>query len=437
MVVEGNRVFACHSEENLDTTTQGRVVAIDATGTGDVTGTKEIWRVDGILAGYSSPAVHGGHLYVVENGGTLLCFATADGKRLWDLNLGTVGKGSPVWADGKIYVPEVNGKFYIVEDRPEGPKVLDRKQFQSRDGTVIEIQGSPAVADGRIYLPTSNATYAIGPRQPRPAPAPAAAAAEPSPGEAGPPAALRLVPGDVVLSPGESATFRARLYDGSGRFLRETKEIALAPKGIAGKVSGASFTADLGAPFQAGIVEGKVGEVAGTARVRVVARLPLAEDFEKGKLPAGWIGLSPLKFQVTDRDGSKVLQKLSTNPKFFRADCYLGRPEWSGYTLQADVLGTKARRSLPDYGIIGCRYTFYLGRDPRTLQHIARVVGWLPMPRIQKDAPFDWKPDVWYRMKKCGWTRRGARAWSAARSGRETSPSPRSGPWRWKTRRPR
>ena len=41
------RVYASHGEENIDNTAMGRVVCIDATGTGDVTQTHEVWRYDG------------------------------------------------------------------------------------------------------------------------------------------------------------------------------------------------------------------------------------------------------------------------------------------------------------------------------------------------------------------------------------------------------
>src|SRR5262245_15871994 len=74
LVVENNRVFVTHSEENIDATSMGRLVAIDATGTGDVTKTKEVWRVEGLEAGYASPAVHQGRLYVVDNGANLFCY---------------------------------------------------------------------------------------------------------------------------------------------------------------------------------------------------------------------------------------------------------------------------------------------------------------------------------------------------------------------------
>ena len=33
-------------------------------------------------------------------------------------NLGTVGKASPVWADGKIFAAEVNGQFHVLRPEP-------------------------------------------------------------------------------------------------------------------------------------------------------------------------------------------------------------------------------------------------------------------------------------------------------------------------------
>ena len=47
VVVDGARVYASHNQENTDTTVMGRVVCINGTGTGDITKSHELWRVDG------------------------------------------------------------------------------------------------------------------------------------------------------------------------------------------------------------------------------------------------------------------------------------------------------------------------------------------------------------------------------------------------------
>ena len=46
VLVDGTTVYAAHSEENVDEASMGRVVAIDATGCGDITETHEVWRAE-------------------------------------------------------------------------------------------------------------------------------------------------------------------------------------------------------------------------------------------------------------------------------------------------------------------------------------------------------------------------------------------------------
>ena len=64
-------------------------------------------------------------LYHVDNGAVLASFDRASGRALWHRNLGTIQKGSPVLADGKLYVGTENGKFFILRPRADGVDVLD------------------------------------------------------------------------------------------------------------------------------------------------------------------------------------------------------------------------------------------------------------------------------------------------------------------------
>ena len=118
---------------------EGRVVAIDATGSGDVTKTHELWRAP-IGAGYSSPALGGGKLFVVDNSANLYALDPATGEELWELNVGRVGKGSPVWADGKIYLTEVNGRFVIAKDGDEAGEILDIEQIRAHNPQRYEFE---------------------------------------------------------------------------------------------------------------------------------------------------------------------------------------------------------------------------------------------------------------------------------------------------------
>ena len=77
---------------------------------------------------------------------------------------------------------------------------------------------------------------------------------------------------------------------------------------------------------------------------------------------------------------------------------FSGPPVDGGYTVQADLLGSPKegrRPTLSDMGLINSRYKMILlGKEKQV-----RLVSWAPIPRIQKDVPFDWQPDVWYRAK--------------------------------------
>jgi outer membrane protein assembly factor BamB len=403
-VVERNLVYIGHSEENTHPTNpevplMGSVVCIDATGTGDVTTTHIKWKHDGIDFGYASPLLKDGRLYCVDNGGKMHCLSAADGKTLRTHHLGTAGKGSPVWADGKIYVTEANGRLLILEPTESDCKELDVKEIESRyPGTKLEAHASPAVADGRVYLVTRDAIYCVGKkdwsgeRDPVP-PLPEEPAADAS----GSAAFVQVVPGEVQIQPGEKAEFHVRLFDSSGRRVAD-QSAEWSVKGLKGNVSDVgvlTVAADSGS--HGGGLAAKVGELTGTARVRVLQPAPIAEDFEsidEGKVPTAWIGAAG-KCQVVTLDGSKVLKKLGENPQFQRVDIFIGPPSMTGYTIEAELRGTEKKRQLPDMGVTANRYTLELLGTKQRLS----IISWRPMPRLQQVIPFQWQKDTWYHLK--------------------------------------
>src|SRR6185436_7633426 len=89
------------------------------------------------------------------------------GALQWRQNLGTVGKGSLVVADGKIYVTEVNGTFKILQPGTDSAKVLDTEQVLVKGTRSAEIYGSPAIAYGRIYFTTEEGVYCLGNKKAR------------------------------------------------------------------------------------------------------------------------------------------------------------------------------------------------------------------------------------------------------------------------------
>ena len=130
----------------------------------------------GVQAGYASPVSDGERIYLVDNGGILFAFDAKTGKQLWQQNLGTIQKSSPVLADGKLYVGTekgMGGKFYIIRPHADKAEILDQDWLGTTQKSE-PIVASPAVARGRVYVVSMDAIYAIGPkaRAGKPAPAP-------------------------------------------------------------------------------------------------------------------------------------------------------------------------------------------------------------------------------------------------------------------------
>ncbi len=405
VAVDGTTVYASHSEENTDTPgIMGRLVAIDATGTGDVTKTHERWRADELGAGFSSPLVHGGVVYSIDNSANLFAFDAKSGRPLWKHKLGTVGKGSPAWADGKLYVTELNGRFYILKPGPDGVETLDQDEITVADATegpagrYAELYGSPAFANGRIYLSTEAGLFCLGdPKQPfRATPGTPVALTEPAAPADAAPAVLQVVPAEVLLRPGETVRFTVKAFDAQGRALPAPAGAVWSLQGLAGTLADGGFTPDAGKP-QAGKVAAKVGTLEATARVRVIPPLPWSFDFEAvevGKTPPWWIGAGT-KFPVAELDGGKVLAKPPVAVGLDRSDVYLGPPSLTGYTIQADLRGSIKGRKRPDLGLINSGYHLDLMGNHQKVQ----VRAWPSELRLEKSVPFPWEPDIWYTMK--------------------------------------
>ncbi len=395
IVVDGTHVFACHSEENLDNLSMGRVVCIDGTGTGDVTKTHEVWRADNLEVGYPSPALHGGMLYLVDNSANLVCLDAKTGNRLWVYNLGTVGKGSPVVADGKIYVTEENGVFHILQPSATECKSLDTEKLTMKDGRYAELYGSPAIAYGRVYFTAESGLYCIGDKN-KPFPA-SAAAPHTNDSQAGAPAFLQIVPAEILAKPGEKVKFRARAFDAKGNYVSEVKA-AWSQASLSGQLSAAGeLAASKNSPATAGHLTAKFENLEGKARVRIIPEAPWNEDFESseiGKYPAYFLGASN-KFGVQLIDGNKVLVKPPAAAGLNRSDIFLGPPAMKNYTIQADMLGKKVRRQMPDMGLIANRYTLDLQGALQRLQ----IRVWAAELLNSKTIDFKFDPDVWYTMK--------------------------------------
>jgi outer membrane protein assembly factor BamB len=426
LVMVGNDVVATHSEENFDTNEMGLLTRFDAGLKGELKKEQTKWFRHGVQIGFPTPVVDeaAGLLYAIDNGAILFGINLESGETVWTKKLGTLQKGSPVLADGKLYIGTENGRVYILKPSKTGVEVLSDVALpvSKQEGTggaepgPEPVVASPAVANGRVYVASMDALYAIGPKTPKAAPTAAAPAAAPA--GSGAPAAALVVPSDVTLKAGQAQKFSVTLFDANGNKLATPAgtTVTWAAEGLKGTAApDGTFTPDAAAGGQGGALKATVGALTALARIRVALAGKFEENFEGYTTeapPPGWVN-TPNKFDIKDLEGSKVLQRREDQTLTRRARMFFGSPDMANYTVEADVRTTERRRQQGDVGVIAQRYVFVLFGNSQKVE----LQPWQPNVEMTKAAPFAWKGDTWYRVKvevqnqKDGTVRARAKAW--------------------------
>lgn len=140
----------------IDSGRGGPAVAVDATGSGDVSQTNLRWRIAHVPEGFSTPVVVGDYLYRLHSPGVLSCRKWADGTEVYRERLQGVDPAiSPFTTpEGRIYCVGA-GKSVVVK---AGPKFELLAQNDLGDPS----RASPAVAGGRIYIKGGRYLFCIG-----------------------------------------------------------------------------------------------------------------------------------------------------------------------------------------------------------------------------------------------------------------------------------
>jgi len=393
-VVRGTTMFIAHGEENMGTTEMGMVAAIDLAGkTGEIPISELRWKVYGFMPTFSSPLLDGNRLTVIDNGAVVGAFDVNTGTQLWSRSLGTLQKGSPALADGKLYVGTENGKVFILRPGETGVEVLSEVVLGNPADPDV-IFASPVVAGGRVYVTSMERLYAIGPKAPVAVPqASAPAAAAPSTAA---PAVVQVFPYEALLDGGEAQSFSVRLFDRQGNFIRQAAaaEVQWAVDQLEGTI-GADGRYTAPTTGTAGYVKATVAGITGQARVRVIPALPWSIDFEgMTTTPMWWI--SNLKASPRELDGNTFLVRPRDDTVGRRTRFLTGKPEWSDYTVEVDVSGVEMRRQRGDVGIINQRYIMMLFGNNQKIE----LQPWQAADEMTVSVSnFSWPVDTWYRMK--------------------------------------
>ena len=470
-LVDGETVYISQAEENLDNTTMGSATAFNgaavpaatppaapaapaapaspagtppAAPSGpntDITATAAIWQKKGIMDGRAMPVVLGERVYFIDDGAKVYVFDKATGEPVGKPQklLGTIVRGSPLVAGGKLYVCSTGG-WHVLKPTPTGVAFVNRMRLDEQD----EVSASPIAWQGKIYLTTGARLYCLGA-------ADAGAGAKASTttpslpqrigtetaGPPGEPTWVQVVPAESQIKAGETVQLKARLFDAAGRFVKDSAAEFTATAGTIGADGRYTAPADKHA---AAAVTATVGKLTGKARIRSMPPLPWKFDFEeialdpdpkggpaRGEPPLPWIGMR-YRHAVREAHGSKCLVKVTTIPKGTRSQGWIGPIDLHDYRMQADFRSAKTgvgkpgdpatapaptsdadafakafgnpaaleMARMPDMGLIAQRYTLDLMGASQQLQ--LRTWPSQVATHFSKTIPFAWEAGRWYTM---------------------------------------
>ena len=391
-LVIGDKVLSGHSEENVVGTSMGAVALIDGSGAGDVTQSHELWKYEEVMMGKSSPIAVGNRVYCFDDRAKVYVYDLESGEQIGrKLALGRVMRGSPLYADGKIYAVGNSGNWAIFQpDEEQGLIKLSSGRLPNSE----TMDASPIVSHGRLYLETSGGLYCVEDNEKTSAVAEGVIQPEEAAAEDKVATQLQVVPADALIRPGQSQQYKVLLYNAAGQLIGPAEDAELTVDAY-GTVEGDTFNSSADAAHVAAYVTATSGELSGRARIRIVPDLPWSFDFDDLTAPPiTWVG-ARYRHVIREVDGSNAMVKITTIPKGTRSRSWMGHSDLSNYTIQADVKGARSNDKMPDIGLTGQGYCLDMQGESQRLQ----IRTWVPQERMAKTLDFAWKEDQWYTMK--------------------------------------
>jgi outer membrane protein assembly factor BamB len=92
------------------------LIAVDPTGSGDVTGTKVLWRLKLPVLQLSSPVLRNGLIYNIDSKNNISCIEAETGNVIYSKRLQKKYNASPVIAGGNVYLTSMDGETTIIRE---------------------------------------------------------------------------------------------------------------------------------------------------------------------------------------------------------------------------------------------------------------------------------------------------------------------------------
>ncbi len=132
----------------------GHMYCIDPGKSGDITESGRIWHYDKIRRSISTAAIADGLIYISDFTGFLHCLDIVTGKPYWTYDMLAAIWGSPFVADGKVYLGDEDGDLAIFQAGKDLKQIAEINMGNA-------VYGTPIAANGVLYIMTRNTLYAI------------------------------------------------------------------------------------------------------------------------------------------------------------------------------------------------------------------------------------------------------------------------------------
>jgi outer membrane protein assembly factor BamB len=137
----------------------GNAIAVKPGGSGDITESQRIWRLERIESQMGSGVIHEGHLYTLSQDGIAACLELQSGNKVWEKRLRGSGERGGSWssmllANGKIYVPNQSGDIFVLAASPT-------YELLATNSVDEPTNASPAASNGELFLRTDNSLWCI------------------------------------------------------------------------------------------------------------------------------------------------------------------------------------------------------------------------------------------------------------------------------------
>lgn len=127
-----------------------KTVALDAAKNGAL-----VWQSDEYLSEVSSPVAYNGLLFLATSYGVLVCYDAQSGENIWEKQFDKGFYSSPMIAENKVYIIDMDGIMHILKADKSGTIVSEPKLGEP--GFAL-----PVFAEGRIYIRGKNSLFCIG-----------------------------------------------------------------------------------------------------------------------------------------------------------------------------------------------------------------------------------------------------------------------------------